>query len=78
MLDQVSGTGMDPSFQIMFDFTEGTFKSFPIALGLSGPLEAQGVHSPHSEGILDKLSHGTSQPYFHLKPQLSLGRGEAV
>lgn len=41
MLDQVSGTGMDPPFQIMFDFTEGTFKSFPI-----GPLEAQGVSFP--------------------------------
>lgn len=48
MLDQVSGTGMDPSFQIMFDFTEGTLKSFPIALGLSGALEAQGGLIPHT------------------------------
>lgn len=46
MLDQVSRTVMDPSFQIMFDFAEGTFNSFPIALGLSGPLEAHGISFP--------------------------------
>lgn len=72
MLDQVSGKGMGQAFQIMFDFEEGTFKYSPNYLGAFLALwKPKGSHSPHGEGIFDKLS----QPYFCLKPQLSLGRG---
>lgn len=46
MLDRVSGTGMYPSFQVMFAFAEEAFKSSSIALGLSGPLGAQDVSFP--------------------------------
>lgn len=68
VLDQVSETGMYPSFQVMFESAEGTLKSSPMLWGCLALWKPRVSHSQHSEGILGKVSPGSFQPYFHLKP----------